>query len=74
MIKKNTKIIFEDGESNSSDELTGGMPLSKGEIVHVHRENQDTADYEVVDKIIDCFMEGEDQRVNITYKLKTINK
>lgn len=70
MIKKNTKVIFEDGGTNSSDELVGGMPLSIGDIVHVYRDNTDMVDYEVVDKVIDCFMGGADQTVNITYKLK----
>lgn len=70
MIKKNTKVIFEDSGANSSDELVGGMPLSKGDIVHVHRDDKGVVDYEVVDKIIDCFMGGEDQIVNISYKLK----
>lgn len=70
MIKKNTKVIFEDNGNSSSDELVGGMPLSKGDIVNVHRGHQGVADYEVVDKIIDCFMGGDDQIVNITYKLR----
>lgn len=69
MIKKNTRVIFEDGDSNTSDELVGGMPLSNGDIVHVHR-GESIIDYEVIDKMIDCFMGGEDQTVNIVYKLK----
>lgn len=71
MIKKNTKIIFEDGENAGSDELVGGMPLSKGDIVHIHRDDK-VVDYEVADKTIDCFMGGEDQVVNIVYKLRKI--
>lgn len=71
MIKKNTKIIFEDGEDKKIEEMMGGMPLSKGEVVHMHAENSDKAvDYEVVDKIIDCYLKGEDQIVNITYVLR----
>ncbi len=70
MIKKNTTVIFEDGNENHSDEMVGGMPLSIGELVHVHKENGELTDYEVVDKIIDCFMKSEDQEVNITYKLR----
>ena len=69
MIKKNTKVVFQDGKDKRTDELMGGMPLSKGEIVHVH-EGDKTTDYEVFDKIIDCFLKGEDQIVNITYVLK----
>ncbi|NQU78417.1 hypothetical protein HQ545_01480 [Candidatus Woesearchaeota archaeon] len=70
MIKKNTKIVFDDGEEQKTDELKGGMPLSKGEIVHVHKESGETIDYEVADKTIDCYLKGEDQIVNITYVLK----
>ena len=69
MIKKNTKIIFEDGANAGSDELVGGMPLSKGDIVHMHRDD-DVVDYKVIEKTIDCFMGGEDQIVNIVYKLR----
>jgi len=70
MIKKNTKIVFDDGEKQKTDELKGGMPLSKGEIVHVHKESGEIIDYEVTDKTIDCYLKGKDQIVNITYVLK----
>ena len=66
MIKKNTKVIFDDGKE---EELDGGMPLTKGEIIHVHKAGK-KVDYEVKDKIIDCFLDGKDQMVNITYVLK----
>lgn len=56
MIKKNTKIIFEDGKEEQMD---GGMPLTKGEIIHFHKKDK-IIDYEVKDKIIDCFPEGKD--------------
>jgi len=69
MIKKNTKIIFEDGKEEQMD---GGMPLTKGEIIHLHKKDK-IIDYEVKDKIIDCFLEGKDQVVNITYILKKKN-
>jgi len=69
MIKKTTKVIFEDNEGESSDELVGGMPLSKGDIVHIHR-GESVVDYFVADKIIDCYLDGIDQLVNITYKLE----
>ncbi len=71
MIKKNTKVVFEDGENQKSDDLIGGMPLSKGEIVHVHEgDSGKSIDYEVADKTIDCFLKGDDQIVNIIYVLK----
>ena len=66
MIKKNTKVIFRDGSGERSEELVGGIPLSKGEIIHVH-EGGVVTDFEVVDKIIDCHLGGEDQLVDITY-------
>lgn len=73
MIKKNTTVIFQDGKNKKTEELVGGMPLSKGEVVHVHDENSKITDYEVVEKKIDCFLEGQDQRVNITYILKALS-
>lgn len=69
MIKKNTKVIFEDGDNKRSEDMIGGMPLSKGEIIKMH-QGDEIVMYEVVDKIIDIFFEGEDQIVNITYIIK----
>jgi len=69
MIKKNTKVIFEDGANKRSEEMVGGIPLSKGEIVSVH-QNGMTVSYEVVDKVIDAFLDGEDQTVNIVYIIR----
>ena len=69
VIKKNTKIIFEGEGNNKLGALEGGIPLSKGEIINIH-EGSKVLVYEVKDKLIDCFLEGEDQIVNITYKLK----
>jgi hypothetical protein len=66
MIKKNTKVIFEDGENKRSEDMVGGIPLSKGEIIKVH-ESDTVVLYEVVDKIVDCFLNGDDQTVDITY-------
>ena len=70
MIKKITKVIFQDGKNNKTEELIGGIPLSKGEVIHVHQNSDKPVDYEVVDKNIDCFLNGKDQKVNITYILK----
>ncbi len=69
MIKKTTKVIFEDGENKRSEEMVGGIPLSKGEIIRVH-EGETIVNYEVVEKIIDAFLEGGDQVVNITYVIR----
>ncbi len=70
MIKKNTKIIIED-EQGKSSEWIGGIPLSIGEIIHLY-ENKSASpiDYEVADKKVDCFLDGEDQLVDIVYFLK----
>ncbi len=69
MIKKNTEIIFEGDKNKKFENLEGGIPLSKGEILHFH-EGANIVTYEVKDKAIDCFFEGEDQIVNIIYVLK----
>lgn len=69
MIKKNTKVIFQDGEDKKSEDMVGGIPLSKGEVISVHRDGQ-IISYEVVDKIVDCFLAGDDQVVDITYVIK----
>lgn len=69
MIKKNTKIVFEDNSGGAADELMGGIPLSKGEIVKVQRDGQ-AIDYEVEGKKVEIIFEGEDQIANITYTLR----
>lgn len=66
MIKKNTKVIFENGENKKTEDMVGGIPLSKGEIIKLH-EGDSVTMYEVVDKIVDCFLNSEDQIVDITY-------
>ena len=66
MIKKNTKVIFEGEESISSEDLIGGIPLSKGETINFHK-NGEVILYEVTDKKVDAFFEGEDQTINIIY-------
>lgn len=60
----NTKIIIEGEENKKLDAL--GIPLSKGEVITIH-EGSKTINYKVKDKLIDCFLDGEDQIVNITY-------
>lgn len=69
MTKKNTKVILEEGEG--LEELVGGIPLSVGESIRVHGTNQGgPTEYGVTDKIVDRWLEGEDQRVDITYTLR----
>mgnify|MGYP006992555334 CR=1 FL=1 len=71
MIKKNTKVIFEEGENIKSENLVGGIPLSKGENVRIHQKGStEVINYKVTKKEIDCIWEGEDQIINITYTLK----
>lgn len=69
MIKKNTKVVFADGANERREEMGGGMPLSKGEVVKVHDGDAVTL-YEVADKTVECFLGGADQTVNITYVLR----
>ena len=69
MIKKNTKIVFQDGDIERTEDLRGGMPLSKGEVVNFH-DGDSIVDYEVMSKKIDYLLEGDDHVVNITYVLK----
>ena len=69
MIKKNTKIILEGEENDKFEALQGGIPLSKGELISIHKGSK-IVKYKVKDKSIDCFLDGEDQIVNITYVLK----
>ena len=40
MIKKNTKVIFNDGENKKTEDMVGGIPLSKGEIIRVHKNDK----------------------------------
>lgn len=69
MIKKNTKVIFEDGDNKTTDEMIGGIPLSKGEMITVHKDGK-AFQYEVADKVVDCYYEDQDQIVDITYIIK----
>lgn len=69
MIKKTTTVVFEGEEQHADSEQIGGIPLSKGEIVHIHRSGQ-VLNYVVSEKVIDYFDEAEDKLVNITYTLK----
>jgi len=69
MIKKTTKVIFEDGADERTEEMIGGLPLSKGETVKV-KENNKIETYEVVDKTIEVFLGKDEQKANITYVLR----
>ena len=71
MIKKNTKLIFEDGRIV---EDTGGIPLTEGELLTLKNENGEET-FKVTKKIIECKAEGQDMMAYITYKLsKNTNK
>jgi len=72
MIKKNTKIIFQDATNNATDELIGGIPLAKGETITAKKDGI-TKEYEVVEKNTDVIFEGEDQIANIEYVLKELS-
>jgi hypothetical protein len=68
MIKKNTKIIFEGKKGPVNGELEGGIPLTKGEVIKFHVDNN-IQEYVVKEKNIECFLKGKDQIINITYLL-----
>jgi len=66
MIKKTTKVIFESGNTRKEEELIGGIPLSRGEIINMHEKNsQKIIKYEVVEKKVDCFWRGENQIIDV---------
>jgi hypothetical protein len=69
MIKKNTKVVFEGENNDKTKEMPGGMPLSKGEIVHFN-DGFKMTDFEVINKNIEYIVDGDDDIVNITYTLK----
>ena len=66
MIKKNTKVVFKDARNVREEEMVGGIPLSKGEIIRVH-ENDVVVEFEVAEKKIDCYFNGPDKVVDIVY-------
>jgi len=53
-----------------TEEMIGGIPLTKGEIIKIHKNSKDSEEWMVEDKIIDCFLDGKDQIVNIAYIIK----
>jgi len=69
MIKKFTKVILDGAQDPRFENLGGGMPLSKGEVVHFH-EGVKIINYLVADKKTDISFEGEDLVVTTTYTLK----
>ena len=68
MIKKNTKLIFKDSEGQEK-ELIGGLPLAKGEVIHVIEQGKQV-NYIVEDKIVKLSLDGEDQIADIVYILR----
>ena len=71
MIKKSTEIILQDGGNKEIINISGGIPLAKGDILNYHPDNSDASDqYEVVDKTIEYYVQSTDHVVNITYILR----
>lgn len=62
MIKKTTKITFEDTGETIED--SGGIPLSEGEIMVVN-----DVPYVVSSKEVKCHKEGEDWLADVAYRL-----
>jgi hypothetical protein len=69
MIKKVTKVIFEGEGIEGVEELTGGMPLSVGEIVTIHKNGSDNR-FEVVKKGFDIYLDEADPIVDLVYTLR----
>jgi len=69
MIKKNTFVILDGVQDPRFENLGGGMPLSKGELVHFHEKGK-VIDYIVVEKKTEIEFQGEDLMVTTTYNLK----
>lgn len=67
MIKKNTKVIFLDGDYKGEYDWKGGIPLSEGETMTVKVNNR-ILKYKLSKKEIVCNDNGEDQIVNVTYE------
>jgi len=68
LIKKNTRIVFED---DAELDLEGGIPLAIGDILDIktNKNKLKVGKFRVTKKEIECFLDGEDQIVNITYVL-----
>lgn len=71
MIKKNTKVIFLNGDFKGEYDWQGGIPLSEGEIMTV-KINGKLLKYKLNKKEISCEAEREDQIININYTFKLI--
>ena len=69
MIKKFTKVILDGEQDSRFENLGGGMPLSKGEIVNF-KENGKVINYLVLDKKTEIEFQGEELVVTTTYTLK----
>jgi hypothetical protein len=68
LIKKNTRIVFED---NTDLDLEGGIPLSVGDVIDIKTNSSGgkVGKFKVKEKKIECFLDGKDQIVNIKYVL-----
>jgi hypothetical protein len=66
MIKKNTKVIFLDGDFKGEYDWKGGIPLSEGEIMSV-KINGKLLQYKLAKKQVSCDAESEDQIVDVLY-------
>ncbi len=67
MIKKTTKITFEDTGETIED--TGGIPLSEGESLMIAKDGVNQ-EYVVSSKEVNCRKEGEDWLAEVVYRLR----
>ncbi len=66
MIKKNTLAVFKDGDYKGEYDWTGGIPLTKDELVIVTKDGSEMV-YKLVNKTTHLTDSGEDQDVQIKY-------
>lgn len=69
MIKKNTTIIFIDGDQKREEILKGGMPLGVGEIID-YSSSSESKIYKVIGKKIAYIERDEEHEVNVVYTLE----
>ena len=73
MVKKKTKLIFEDEEGTTTKDMVDDVLLSKGDIFQAKQQDSgEIVSYQVVDKKVERIKEGEDEVVETTYTLKKV--
>lgn len=71
MIKKNTKVVFRNGDFQGEYDWKGGIPLSVGEEMSVEVNGKNLV-YKLSEKKVTCKSDGEDQVVDVFYALDLV--